>query len=277
MLNSRQPPWPRIAQGWVRRSHQQTQLTQQHIAHRLGVMYGDKPGQTVDIYWPNELRQVNLPVVAFIHGGYFTNGSPGLAGHLANWVTKLPAILVCVGYRLAPRATLFEQISDCAQAIAWVSRRISDVGGDGNRIALLGHSAGGHLASMLGLQSCHLEQLGCAQSVLRTCMPISGVFDLTQAVPRVARFVIKKPSDAIHYTPFYQINDSCRIPFVVAVAEHDFTEMRRDSDAMVRALKRANKPVTSINFPGQNHFSETFALAQQQDWIGLLQDYLTEQ
>lgn len=262
MLNSRQPRWPRIAQEWVRQSLDRTESTLHRVAHRLDVAYGELPGQCMDIYWPEGLPSVNLPVVAFIHGGYFTNGSPRLAGHMADWVTRMPAVLVCIGYRLAPRASLAEQIADCAQAVAWVSRHICDVGGDGNRIALLGHSAGGLHAAMLALQAQHLERNGCSNEVIQACMPISGVYDLTQAVPRVSRYVIKQAGDDFRYSPLYQINDYCRIPFVLAVAEYDFGDLKRDRSAFANALRSMAVPVSSIDLFGVDHFSETLMLQQ---------------
>jgi len=95
-------------------------------------------------------------LVIWIHGGGWKNGSKK-TGHLPN---RLPAIVktgnymgASIGYRLSNEQVWPAQIHDCKAAVRWLRANAKKYGIDPERIAVWGSSAGGHLASMLGVSS----------------------------------------------------------------------------------------------------------------------------
>jgi len=103
----------------------------------------------VDVYQPEgpELR----PGVVLIHGGGWTSGSKGdLAGDAAQ-LAAAGYFVANVNYRLSPAAQFPLPIQDVCCALAFVRTHASELGVDPSRVALLGYSAGGYLAEMVGL------------------------------------------------------------------------------------------------------------------------------
>ena len=117
----------------------------------LDLPYGDEERQRLDIYMPDDESHPPAPVLLFLHGGYWVIGHKDLMGFMAPALTPAPALLVSVGYRLAPGAKYPQQVDDCRSALSWVYQNIARYGGDPGRIYVGGHSAGGHLAAILTL------------------------------------------------------------------------------------------------------------------------------
>jgi len=112
----------------------------------------DHPRQTLDLYLPAErARDRLLPVVVFIHGGGWQNGSKASGkGWLEPYAASGEYAAVSIGYRLAGDARWPAQIHDCKAAIRWIRAHAAEHGLDPGRIGVAGSSAGGTLATLLG-------------------------------------------------------------------------------------------------------------------------------
>ena len=112
--------------------------------------YGPSAQQRLDVYLPPNPDQ--SPVIVMVHGGGWRFGDKAndnvWRNKVAHWTTK-GAILVSVNYRLLPDAGPLDQAKDVARALAFVQKNAANWGGAGNRLVLMGHSAGGHLAALL--------------------------------------------------------------------------------------------------------------------------------
>ena len=98
----------------------------------------------------------HAPVVVWFHGGGLTGGSRELPEPLLNG--KL--VVVGVEYRLSPKATIQEILDDAAAAVAWAMDSVEYYGGSKEKIYLSGHSAGGYLIDMVGLDKSLLAKYG---------------------------------------------------------------------------------------------------------------------
>ncbi|WP_164847372.1 alpha/beta hydrolase [Sphingobium algorifonticola] len=106
----------------------------------------------VRIYVPMATRP--MPMLLFIHGGGFVLGDldthDGICRHLA---AGAGAIVVAVHYRRAPEHPFPAAVGDCAAVGAWIEAQSEFLGGDAQRIAIVGDSAGGTLAIAVVLQA----------------------------------------------------------------------------------------------------------------------------
>lgn len=144
-------------------------------ACHLDVPYGDAAGETLDIF---PAADPQAPVLVFIHGGYWRSLDKADHSFVAPSFVDAGATVVVPNYALCPAVSIEHIALQQAAALAWVWRHIGRYGGDASRIAVVGHSAGGHLAAML--LSCRWKTLGddLPAQLLGNAMGISGLYDL---------------------------------------------------------------------------------------------------
>jgi len=129
------------------------ELREEPVTFELDLPYAatGNPRQRLDLYLPKSRARERLPVIVFFHGGAWRYGgkSDG-AGRLMPFLRSGRYAGVSAGYRLSGEATWPAQIHDAKAAVRWVRANASRYGLDAERIGVLGRSAGGHLALLLG-------------------------------------------------------------------------------------------------------------------------------
>lgn len=130
----------------------------------------DSTGQRIRLclYWPKvSAKDVNLPAVLYIHGGGFVLGCPEMADdYLADLAEELRTLIVAVDYRLAPEHPFPIPLEDCYAALGWMVCNQHMLGIDTQRIAIMGHSAGGGLAAALAILARDRKEYAIAGQVL---------------------------------------------------------------------------------------------------------------
>lgn len=108
----------------------------------------------LDIYLP-PVKKLSYPVVIWIHGGaWMSNDKYADMSYMANTIRDLinnGYAIVSIDYRWSTMAPFPAQIQDCNAAIDYIVRNAAQYNIDDSRIALMGFSAGGHLANLVGL------------------------------------------------------------------------------------------------------------------------------
>ena len=122
-----------------------------------GVEYA--PGLKLDVYVPvPPLQRLparpgrRLGVVVYVHGGGWIHGTRKHVYDIPDFITSLGYIFVAMDYRLVPRTDIEGETRDVASAINWVAAHVGNYGGDPARIAIMGHSAGAHLVTMVAVR-----------------------------------------------------------------------------------------------------------------------------
>ncbi|GIW82004.1 MAG: hypothetical protein KatS3mg105_3811 [Gemmatales bacterium] len=139
----------------------------------------------LDIYEPRKRSSDILPVVVWIHGGGWRHGNKSSgAGVLAPFVSTGNYVGISVEYRLSGEAIWPAQIHDCKAAIRWIRANAKKLRVDPDRIGVGGHSAGGHLVSLLGTSGDTADLEGNngspnVSSKVRCVVDLSGPSDLT--------------------------------------------------------------------------------------------------
>jgi acetyl esterase len=95
-----------------------------------------------------------LPILVYAHGGGFVfcdlDSHDGLCRTIAN---RVPAIVISVGYRLAPENRWPDAAEDVYTVAQWAAHNADTVGGDGHRVVVCGDSAGGNLAAVTAVMA----------------------------------------------------------------------------------------------------------------------------
>lgn len=105
--------------------------------------------QRFDIYLPAGCSSGGMPLVIWIHGDTWRDGSR--ADCPVRWLAEEGYAVASIGYRLTDSATFPAQLDDCRAALDEIRRTAEVWGIDRERIAVVGSGAGGHLAALLGL------------------------------------------------------------------------------------------------------------------------------
>jgi acetyl esterase/lipase len=143
----------------------------------LDISYGSDPLQKLDIH--HKKGSQSRPVIFFIHGGGWVMGDKNFSMFAApSWV-DLGYTVVSVNYRLAPNFKHPAQIEDCAIALRWVFDNIHNYYGNPNEIAVIGHSAGSHLAALLITDKRWKSKYNLDIGKIRCWILMSGIYDLT--------------------------------------------------------------------------------------------------
>jgi acetyl esterase/lipase len=142
----------------------------------------DRTRHQLDVFRPR--GKEGCPVLFFVHGGAWVTGWKddvlGIYGYgtIAESLARRGIVVVMPNYRLSPAVRHPEHIKDVARAFAWTCDNVREYGGDPGHIYVGGHSAGGHLVSLLATDESYLKAEGHSASVIRGVVGISGVYCL---------------------------------------------------------------------------------------------------
>lgn len=121
------------------------------IKSEKDIPYGTKTDGTrnlLDVYFPEPGEEAK-DVLVFIHGGSWNSGKKNTYWWLGRNFASKNVVEVNINYSLAPDYQYRQMASDAAAAIKWVKNNIHTYGGNPDRIFVMGHSAGGHLAALI--------------------------------------------------------------------------------------------------------------------------------
>jgi arylformamidase len=205
------------------------------------VAYGADPRQRFDVYLPAQPR--NAPVILFVHGGGWESGNkdnPGVVENKAAYWLPKGYILVSTNYRMRPDTAPLEQARDVARALAAVQQRAPEWNADRSRVLLMGHSAGAHLAALVGASSTLWREAGATKP--RGVVSLdSGALDvpLTMQKPPLPgiydRAFGRNRDDWIAASPYHQLTrDAVPMLFVCSSRRKDACPQGR---AMVEKAK----------------------------------------
>lgn len=122
----------------------------------------------LDVYYPTDAK--DAPVVVWFHGGGIEGGNK----HIDRELRECGLVVVAVNYRLFPKAQIDDILDDAAASVAWTFENIEKYGGSKRRIFLAGHSAGGYLLDMIGLDKKWLAKYDIDADSLAALVPFSG-------------------------------------------------------------------------------------------------------
>ncbi|CAN5650624.1 alpha/beta hydrolase [soil metagenome] len=219
-----------------------------------------------DVYRPRDDGETP-PVYVHLHGGAFVMRYPRMDDFFARFVAEeCRAVVVNVDYDVAPQARYPVAQQQAHDVAAWVAGHGFELGGDGDRVAVGGFSAGGNLAASAALQARDLGSFSPALQVLGVpSLDVAAGLDTKTSpipspmiTPSLLRLVRSTyfPDEATradaYASPLLAPDLTGLAPAVVVTAEYDV--LRAEGDAYAARLSDAGVDVVHRVLTGRDHY-----------------------
>jgi acetyl esterase/lipase len=144
---------------------------------RVNVAYGPTLQHRLDVYWPAAPTSAPRALIVFFHGGRWSFGDKRDYRFVGAALAALNCVAVLPNYRHYPQVKMAGFMADAAQAVRWAWQHAAAYQADPQRMYLMGHSAGAHLAALLALDRRHLAAADAATLRLAGVIGLSGPYD----------------------------------------------------------------------------------------------------
>ena len=220
--------------------------------------FGPDPRQTLDVYAPP--RASNAPVLVFFYGGSWSSGRRQDYRFVARAFARRGFVVVVPDYRLVPAVRFPAFVEDGASAVRWTRDHIAPLGGDPQRIAVAGHSAGGYIALMLALDPQWLRKAG-ADGAIRAAVGFAAPADFLPMGPGAAREAFGAWPDLAATQPISFVSKTAP-PMLLLHGDADTTVYPRNSRNLAAALTKAGARVETREYPGVGHIGILTSLSK---------------
>ena len=209
-----------------RRSQTKMLSASSQINKKLDIQYSkdSDPLKRLDIYIP-EKKDSKFPVLIHFHGGGLRLGDKDQTKEHGLFYATHGILFISVNYRLSPAVQYPAHVQDCAAAVAWVFENLDDLWGDANRVFISGHSAGAHLAALLGTEAIYMQEYNLHPKEFAGVIPVdTSMYDLSVAINEkiIGRFVKQAFGENIDIlksaSPLYNIHSGNSYPEFLILA-----------------------------------------------------------
>ncbi|MDM0021487.1 alpha/beta hydrolase [Variovorax saccharolyticus] len=217
----------------------------------LDIPFGPTLDETLDIF---PADRPDAPVFVFIHGGYWRANTSKEFSCVALGLQGCGVTTVVINYSLCPKVRIDEITRQARAAVAWVVRNIDRHGGDPRRIAVGGHSAGGHLAAMC-LQTRWAEEYGLPRDPIAAAVLVSGLYDLEPLRYSYLQPLIQLDERTVQQcSPLFAVRP-CATPALVTWGGAESEEFARQAASFHAAWSKAGNRSELTAQAGAHHFS----------------------
>ena len=237
------PEHPAIFERWRRDSA----TFRASVSCTLDLAYGTEPRHRLDIFHAPNPRGT----VVFIHGGYWRTLDKSDFSFVAAPFIAAGLSVVAFNYRLCPTVHLSEVVEDCRDAFAWLLKHGSDHQLPMERIALTGHSAGGHLVSML--YATDWQQRGCDANAIIGAMALSGAYDLEPLIHCSMNAELRLNRQLASAVSPINLEPLLKVPLHLAVGALESRAFRTQSQQLSAAWPQICETPQEVE--GANHFT----------------------
>ena len=257
------------------------QLTQRRIINsaaarkRIGdplrFAYGPSPVEGLDVFRSIPASGGETgggPVAIFVHGGAWRTGSASDYSFVAEPFVRAGGNFVVLDFTTVDDAggSLFPMVEQVRRAIGWVYRNADKFGGDRERLYLISHSSGSHLAGSAVTHDWAKE--GLPRDILKGATVSSGMYDL-KPVRLSKRSKYVKFTDAMEQElSAIRHLDRLATPLIVSYGTYETPEFQRQARDFAAAVKAAGKPVELLVGEAYNHFEMLETLANPYGLLG---------
>lgn len=226
------------------------------VANNL--VYDDRTGLRLDVYEPHDVK--GAPVVVFLYGGRWQNGGKDLYRWVGQALASRGYVAVLPNLRNFPETQFPGFVEDAAAAVAWSSRKIHHYGGDPQRLFVMGHSSGAHIAALLALDERYLADQNVKADQLRGMIGLAGPYDFLPISAADLRQIFAPAADPSQTQPVSFARRGAP-PLLLMHGEADETVSPKNTANLRDAMVRAGGAVDTVFYDKMDHARLLGALA----------------
>jgi acetyl esterase/lipase len=214
------------------------------------VVYDPARKLRLDVFTPRAAR--NAPVVVFFGGGRWETGVKEDFRFVGNKLASSSFVVVIPDYRKYPKARFPGIMEDAAHAMKWVNDNIARYGGSPDKVFVMGHSAGAHIAALLALNPEHLKAVGLERDRLRGMIGLAGPYDFMPISDPTLRDVFAPPDRFEQSQPIFFV-DGRNPPLLLVHGEDDEDIYVRNTRSLAQAVINAGGAVETLIYSKLSH------------------------
>lgn len=232
------------------------------------VSYGTESRNQLDVYVPQEGRGP-WPVVVFFHGGRWSFGDKAEYRFAGQALASEGFVAVLPNYRLYTEHRFPDFVEDAARAVGWVQDHVEEYGGDPGRVALMGHSAGAHLALLLHMDESWLAAEGVDAHALAGTVGLAGAYDFLPPEPQDGDLAdMFGPPERFPAALPVNFVDGDEAPVLLAYGLRDTTVYPHNIDNLAAQIALAGGRYEVVLYPRLDHGRILVALAAPLRFLG---------
>jgi acetyl esterase/lipase len=224
------------------------------------IAYGAGPLHRLDVYVPNTLAVKPAPLVVFWHGGRWSFGDKADYRFVGAALAELGYVTAVANYRHYPEVKMPGFMDDAARAVLWASAHGGEFGADANRLYLMGHSAGAHLAALVTLDPRYFAAIGKPAPRIAGVIGLSGPYDFLPLLEADVQDMFGPPQNYPESQPINFVRSDAP-PMLLVHGLKDDTVWPKNSRNLATALSARGVPVTLKLYPKLLHADTVAALS----------------
>jgi acetyl esterase/lipase len=223
------------------------------------IAYGPEPQHRLDVYVPSKPAEAPRPVVVFWHGGRWRYGDKADYRFVGAALAESGCVAVVANYRHYPQVKMPGFMDDAARAAQWAAAHAGEHGGDPERLFLMGHSAGAHLAALVALDPRYFAAAGQPVPRIAGVIGLSGPYDFLPLLEPDVQDMFGPPDLYPESQPINFVRADAP-PMLLVQGLADETVWPKNSRNLATALTALGVPVTLKLYPKISHSDTVAAL-----------------
>jgi acetyl esterase/lipase len=233
---------------------------------RRNISYGgpneSQAGRALDVYF--DAAGKNRPVMIFIHGGGWQRGDKANAGLKPKAFVAQGFVYVTTNYRFVPAVDYKQQVGDVARAIRYVHDHATEWRGSPEKIYLMGHSAGAHLAALVATDERRLKDEELSLDAVSGVVLLDGAgYDIprhVQTAGPIARGLYERvfgedPKVQADASPIHHVAGDKKIPPFLIIHVAGRRDSKVQSHSLADAIIKAGGSAKVVAAEGKTHGS----------------------
>ncbi|PWS30036.1 alpha/beta hydrolase [Pedobacter paludis] len=240
----------------------QTIISSAQIKTAKNINYASNTDEanTLNVFYKNDGIN-DKPVLVFIHGGSWSSGKKATYWWLGRNFAKKGVVTVIINYPLAPHVQYERMGNDCALALKWVQENLVNYTASSNKIFIMGHSAGAHLAELINADPKYFQHAGIKNPIKGVILNDPFGLDMKEYLSTAEkddfyfdfiRTFTDKPAVWQGASPLNYVNN-IKNPHLLFYGSKTYGAIKLQTPRLYEKLKANNIPVDIKEVKGKSH------------------------